>query len=103
MVLTLNLDGLIDEDQPESHTRHVTPRKPIALNFSNANKPQATGLVYWQKHKLATPLIWFLFDSLANQIDPDNPKNTLSVKDVIENTTPEEYAKKLLEQLRNMK
>lgn len=103
MTLTLNLEGLINEDQPETHTRHTTTRKAIALNFSNANKPQATGLVYWQKHKLATPLIWYLFDSLANQVDPENPKNFLAVQEVIKNTTPEEYAKKLLEQLRRNK
>lgn len=101
MTLTLNLEGLINEDQPETHTRHRTSRKAIALNFSNTNKPQATSLVYWQKHKLATPLIWYLFDSLANQVDPENPEKFLTVQEVIKTNTPEEYAKKLLDHLRS--
>lgn len=103
MALSLNTEGLIpDSDKKkESNSRHVSERKAIALNFSNAHKPQATSLAYWQKHKLATPLFWCIFDSLAKQNDPKNPNQLLSVKDVIENVSPAEYAEALLAELRS--
>lgn len=105
MALNLNTKGLIpDSDQKkESNSRHVTKRKPIALNFSNTHKPQATSLAYWQKHKLATPLFWCIFDSLAMQKHPKNNRKQLSVIDVIEQMSPSEYAEALLEKLRSKK
>lgn len=105
MAISLNTEGLIPEsdDKKESSSQHVTKRKPIALNFSNAHKPQATSLAYWQKHKLATPLFWYIFDSLPKQGDSSNPNQKRSVKDVIENMSPTDFAKSLLEELKNNK
>lgn len=105
MALSLNTEGLIpDSDQKkESNSRHVSKRKPIALNFSNTHKPQATSLAYWQKHKLATPLFWYIFDSLSMQNNPKKKGKKLTVKDVIENMSPTEYAEALLAELRSKK
>lgn len=105
MAISLNTDGLIPESykKKESNSRHLSKRKAIALNFSNAHKPQATSLAYWQKHKLATPLFWCIYDSLPEQNDPQNPDKKLSVKDVIEDMSPAEYAEKLLAELRSRK
>ena len=93
---TLNLDGLLPEAEQGrkkkvkkvSLSRHVSDRKPIALNFSNANKPHATGLTYWQRYK---------------QPNPENPSEMLSVVKVIDNVSPVEYAEKLMAELRNSK
>lgn len=105
MAKSLNTVGLIPVSykKKESNSRHLNKRTPIALNFSNAHKPQATSLTYWQKHKLATPLFWCIYDSLPMQSDPQNPDKKLSVKDVIENISPAEYADKLLAELRSKK
>lgn len=53
MSISLNLEGLLPvvdsdkkEEQAASTSRHISSRKPIGLNFSNANKPQATALTY---------------------------------------------------------
>lgn len=108
---TLNLDGLLPEAEQGrkkkvkkvSLSRHVSDRKPIALNFSNANKPHATGLTYWQRYKLATPLFWCIFDGLAKQPNPENPSEMLSVVEVIDNVSPVDYAEKLMAELRNSK
>lgn len=110
MSVSLNLDGLIPVEQKSgkkkvkkvSDSRHVSDRKPIALNFSNANKLHATGLKYWQRYKLATPLFWCIFDGLAKQTNPDNPSQMLTVIEVIDTTSPAEYAEKLLAELRKV-
>ena len=108
MSISLNLDGLLPVDEKSgkkkvkkvSNSRHVSDRKAIALNFSNANKPHATGLTYWQRYKLATPLFWCIFDGLAKQTNSDNPSQMLAVAEVIDTTSPAEYAEKLLAELR---
>lgn len=103
MAISLDTTGLIPEsveDKKESNSRHVSKRKPIALNFSNAQKPHGTSLAYWQKHKLATPLFWCILDALAIQPDPEDPDQVRSVKDVIDNMSSEEYAENLLKKLR---
>lgn len=105
MSLKLNTDGLIPSkkngNNKQSSSRHKTARKSIALNFSNTNKQHATGLAYWQKHKLATPLIWFLLDSLAKQENGAN--GLMGVADVVSSVPAECYAEKLLLELRSQK
>lgn len=110
MSISLNLEGLLPvvdsdkkEEQAASTSRHISSRKPIGLNFSNANKPQATALTYWLRYKLATPLFWCIYDSLAVQKDTKNRSKILQVEEVFEAITPQAYAKKLLTELRKAK
>ena len=112
MVISLNTTGLVpDQDQNESKatrskhisSRHTTIRKSIALNFTNMNKPLATSLAYWQANKLATPLFWYLFDSLSNQDDPNQPDKKLSAVDVIKTVSPADFAEALLQKARKSK
>lgn len=109
MAIKLNTDGLIPDDNEGRNkkqiglSRHKTKRKAVALNFSNAHKPLATSLAYWQKHKLATPLFWYLFDSLAKQKKPEEDTEVLAVEDVLVHGSPIDFGKKLLEELRNQK
>lgn len=109
MVISLDTTGLIpDQAENESKatkskhisSRHTTARKSIALNFTNMNKPLATSLAYWQANKLATPLFWYLFDSLSKYNDPNNPDVKMSAVDVIQTVSPTEFAEALLQKVR---
>jgi hypothetical protein len=107
-VISLNITGLVpDQDENEAKkskhisSRHTTIRKSIALNFTNMNKPLATSLAYWQSNKLATPLFWYLFDSLSKYNDPNNPDEKKSAFDVIQTVSPAEFAEELLKKVRN--
>lgn len=110
MTLTLNLEGLLPEEKAgaeekpvNSNYRHTFVRKPIGLNFTNANKHFATALSYWQKNKLATPLFWCVFDSLTDHDHPRKANKKMTPTEVINTLSPTEYAEELLEKLRNQK
>jgi hypothetical protein len=93
----LNLNGLVSTE-PErkieiSRNRH---RKAISLNSTDKRRPYATTLRYWKEHKLATPIVWAIFDTLGSH-------ESLTASELIKQKTPREYAEYLLETLRESK
>ena len=93
--MSLNLDGVLTgtDEKKINGSRHLADRRPIGLNFSDAKKPYATALRFWKSYKLATPLVWFILDSLGNEKS--------GAGETVKNLSGEEYAKLLLERLRS--
>ncbi|NNH78815.1 hypothetical protein HLH17_14415 [Acinetobacter sp. ANC 5380] len=106
MGLTLNLDGFIKDfkEEPQSETernrKKNAARKPIGLDFTNLQRPYADALVYWQEKKLATPLIWMLFDYLGSSVDKADPTKQIPFEEILLSKDPDEFARNLMEFLR---
>lgn len=96
-VKPLNLDGTLEntKNKKPASDRHLTDRKPIALNFSDIRRPYATALAFWKKNSLATPLVWVTLDKIGEQ--PKEPAIT------VKNLSGAEFAKILIEDLRKIR
>lgn len=114
MSLTLNLTGLIpdfspidlDEDFDKQRVKRRNKqkngnRKAVGLDFTNLNRPYADALNYWKDTKMATPLIWMLFDTMGNCVDANEPNQKVSLERVLTEKDPDLFAKNLIQVLRN--
>lgn len=100
----LNLEGLLNTKEKNTTqtkknrtSRHLFDRRSVGLRFTAEYQDKGIALAYWRDNKLATPLIWLILDKIA-----ENGGNRAEVQAFLSKTTPDEFAKMVLADLRKL-